>query len=229
VRHGKISYNATEVFGAGTPALALAKAAGRGDLKEITRQIGAGANVNAVGQHNITPLWWAAWAENFEGFAALLKQGADPNADRPEGCPIMYLLAELKDPRFLEAALKQGGDPNRRDIRSGETPLFPAIVYGYHRHVELLVDSGADLNAQMPISRETPAMTAIGARGDYQMVHYLLQKGANPGLRNSDGRTLADTIEFVRIIPNGSNVVWRDKVIGFLRGKGISVNKPSNE
>src|SRR5439155_25844679 len=85
VRYGSASYNATEVFGDGTAALALAKAAGRGDVKEINRLISEGASVDTVGHHGITPLWWALWAKNYEGFAALLDKGANPNTQRVEG------------------------------------------------------------------------------------------------------------------------------------------------
>ena len=75
VQYGSMSYNATEIFGAGTAPLALAEAAGRGDTKEIGRLIADGTGVNTVGQHDITPLWWALWKRNFEGFSALLDKG----------------------------------------------------------------------------------------------------------------------------------------------------------
>src|SRR5262249_1181589 len=139
-----------------------------------------GVDVNVVGQHDITPLWWAAWTDNYDGFAALLDKGANPNRQRAEGYPIMHLVANAKDARLLEAALKHGGDPNLRDSRSGETPLFPAIVLGRKTQIGLLLAAGADVNAQMPISRQTLAMTAIGAQGDYEIVYQLLQKGADP-------------------------------------------------
>src|SRR6266700_1146478 len=161
IRHGNMSYRATEVFWNGTHALALAEAAARGDLKEIDRQIAAGANVNTVGNHDITPLWWAAWAENYQGFAALLARGSNPNAVRAERYPIMLLVADMKDARFLEAALQSGGDPNLRDMQSGETALFPAVLHGYKAHVDLLLAAKADVNVRLPVSGETQPMVAM--------------------------------------------------------------------
>lgn len=226
VRHGNMSYNATEVFGEGTPALALAEAAGRGDVKEINRQVAAGANVNAVGQHAITPLWWAAWVENYNGFAALLAKGANPNAQRAEGYPIMYLVADMKDPRLLEAALKHGGDPNLRDSTSGESPLFPAVLHGRKPHIELLLAAKADVNARMPVSGETLPMIAIAARADYQLVYRLFQMGADPTLTNTHGQTIAVDIELVSRNASNNDDPWRKKVIEYMQSKGMAVKEP---
>src|SRR5689334_20791617 len=94
VRHGSLSFNASEVFGAGTPELALAQAAGRGDVKQIGRFAATGDSVNSVGQHGITPLWWAAWTRNYDGFLALLELGANPNAQTTNAPPVMHLIAD---------------------------------------------------------------------------------------------------------------------------------------
>lgn len=229
VRHGSLSYNAGEVFGEGTPALELAEAARRGDVKEINQQIAAGVNVNTVGKHGITPLWWAAWAENYDGFAALIDKGANPNAQRAERYPVMHLIADMKDSRFLEAALKHGGDPNLRDNESGETPLFPAVKNNRKPQIDLLLAAGADVNAQAPISGETLPMLAIAARADYQLVYRLLQMGADPTLKTKNAqKTLADFIEIRSINASNNNDPWREKVLSFLRSKGVTANKGTN-
>jgi ankyrin repeat protein len=229
VRHGSIIYNATEVFGDGTPALALAEAAGRGDVKAINRQIAAGADVNTVGRHENTPLWWAAFTENYEGFAASLDRGADPNAQRVEGYPVMYWIAGRKDPRFLKAALKHGGDPNFRDAHSGETPLFRPVMLGYQPQIDLLLAAGADVNARDPISGQTLPMVAIGARADYQLVYRLLQMGADPTAKTKGprgGHTLVNFIEIRSVHASNNDDPWRAKVLEFLRSKGMTVKDP---
>jgi len=222
VRHGDLSYNATEVFGAGTPELALAEAAGRGDANEINRLVSAGANVNMICQHEITPLWWAAWNENYEGFSALLDKGANPNAQRKEGLPVMHLIANRDDARLLEAALKHGADPNLRDNRTGETLLFPAIEHGRNAHVELLLAAKADVNAQWPISHLTLPMVAM-SRANYRVIYRLLECGADPFVKAASGSTLATYIEKESL---NIDDPWRTKVIEFLKGKGIVVKEP---
>ena len=226
IRHGDLSYSAPEIFGSGTAALVLAEAAARGDVKEIDRQTAAGADVNIVGKHEITPLWWAAWAENYQGFAALLEKGANPNCQRSERYPLMLLVAEIKDPRFLEAALKHGGDPNLRDRQSGETPLFPAVLHGYKAHIDLLLAAKAEVNARLPVSGETLPMVAM-ARSDYQLVSRLLNMGADPTLKLKSGQTLADFIAVSSVHANNNSDPWRAKVIEFLQSKGMTVKNAS--
>jgi len=225
VGHGNLSYNATEVFGAETPALALADAAGRGDAKEIKRLVAAGANVNAVGQHNITPLWWAAWRENYEGFAALLDNGANPNVQRAEGYPIMHLIADMKDARLLAAALKHGGDPNLRDSQSSETPLFPAVQNDRKSQIAMFLAAKADVNAQVTISGETLPMVAIGARADYELVYRLFESGADPALKDVHGYTIADVIAIRSVNASNNDDPWRAKVIEYMKSKGVTVKQ----
>ena len=118
IRHGGLSYNINEVFSNNSLTLSLAVAAAHGNKQEINRLVAEGAKIDDTGRHDITPLWWALWARNIEGFKALLDKGASPNAQRAEGFPIMCLAADIEDPRFLTAALEHGGDVNLRDRQS---------------------------------------------------------------------------------------------------------------
>ena len=227
VRHGDLNYNVTEVFGA-TPALALAKAAGRGDTVEIARQLAAGVDINTVGAHWITPLWWVAWVENYDGFVALLEKGANPNYVRKEGLSLMLYVTRMKDARFLETVLKHKGDPNLLDRGIIETPIFRALMLPDRRNLDLLLAAGADLNMQDE-GGWTPAMRAIAAAGEYKIVWEFLQRGADPTLKTKNGKTLADIIEFRMIDADSESYVWRGKVIEYLRGKGIVARRPPNE
>lgn len=227
VRHGDLNYNVTEVFGA-TAALALAKAAGRGDVAEITRQLAAGIDINTVGAHGITPLWWSAWVENYVGFVALLEKGANPNYVRQEGLSLMLYVTRMKDARFLETVLRHKGDPNLLDNGIVETPIFRALMLPNRRNLDLLLAAGADLNMQDE-GGWTPAMRAIAAAGDYKIVWEFLQRGADPTLKTKNGKTLADMIELRMIDADSERYIWREKVIEYLRGKGIVARRPANE
>lgn len=223
IQQGSLSYNVTDVFGAQTQAAALARAASRGDVTEINHLVATGADVNIVGKENITPLWWAAWSENYDGFKALVDKGANPNAQRAEGLPVMHLIANVKDARFLDAALKHGGDPDSRDRKSGETPLFLAVLNGYEQQIELLLAAKANVNMQDPISGETVLMEAVGTR-NYKLVFRLLQAGADPTLKTKFGeKTVVDFLETGSANASNNRDPWRSKVIELLRSKGMNV------
>lgn len=229
LRHGDLSYKVKDIFSENPDALALAEAAGRGDVREIERLVAAGKKVNGVGKHEITPLWWAAWVENYDGFSALLEKNADPNLFRSEGLPVMHLVAQIDDARFLGTALKHRGNPDTLDIVSGETPLFLTVLFDRKEQTEMLLHAGANLNAQQAVSGRTLPMVAIGSNGNYKLVYELLQMGADYNLKTSKGKTLVDTITLRSIDPNDDRYIWREKVIAYLRSKGLKVDRPAHE
>lgn len=229
IRHGTLSYNVVEIFDAEPRVLALARAAGRGDIREIKRLASLGVNPNSEGKSGITPLWWAAWADNYDGFRALLEFGADPNAVPATGPSVMIVIAELNQPKFLRAALNHGGNPNISDNDSGNTPLLRTVLLGRSEQTKMLLDAGADINVQRPITGATLPMIAIGASGDYELVYDLLQRGADYRLKTAAGRDLAYFISSRAIAPNSEAYIWREKVMEFLRSKGVLVERPSHE
>jgi hypothetical protein len=223
IRNGALKYNATEIFGDGTVELKLAEAAGRGDKKEIKHLVATGAKVNFVGKHEITPLFWAAWAGNFKGFEMLLGEGADPNAQRAEGYPIMHLVAQTSDIRFLECALKHGGDPNLIDKSTKKPPLFFVVMMGAIPQIEMLLNAGANVNAQT-LDGSTLPIYAMSSPPKYKLVYLLLQRGADPHLQTINHSGLADFIErSSRTETTMWNDSWRVKVIDCLKTNGIQV------
>jgi ankyrin repeat protein len=62
----------------------LCKAIEENDVGEIDRLVAAGADVNAKGKENMTPLLWAFPDDKPERFKKLLELGADPNARLPQ-------------------------------------------------------------------------------------------------------------------------------------------------
>jgi len=148
-----------------------------------------------------TPFWRAAYASDVEAMKLLVAHGADPSiptikpARRPrnEDSP-----PELEDVSGL-APLPVGGP--------GITPLQAAAGVGYgqgfagNSHhfaptgmmaaVRYLVDElGADVNA---VDHEgNTALHHAAARGDNDMILYLVSKGADPKRVNRAGQTTVD-------------------------------------
>lgn len=87
----------------------------------------------------------AYWSSGPNIPAALLANGADPNAKSKEGEPILHYAVWRGDLDRLEDLLKAGADPNLAD-RHGQTALEGAIWRGNVGVVRLLLRYGADPN-----------------------------------------------------------------------------------
>ncbi|HEX5513194.1 MAG TPA: ankyrin repeat domain-containing protein, partial [Gammaproteobacteria bacterium] len=165
-------------------ALAAAAAA-RGEVAEIDRLVQAGADVNATGKDNVTPLAIALAKRNLAGVKRLLALGADPNhvlvrdKDPRQRTALLYLVVvgDAFDERFLEAFLQHGGNPNT--LASNSQSLLMLAVHK-RPYVELLLRYGADINYQT-IGESTALWDAV-ALNQLDTAQYLLEQGASVGL-----------------------------------------------
>jgi ankyrin repeat protein len=164
----------------------------------------SGYNFDLAGVDEIgaTPFWRAAYASDVDAMKLLVAAGADPTipSSRPAGRP----------------RTGDGGRENVQDVSGlppvpvggpGVTPLQAAAGVGYaegfaansHRYapggmlaaVKYLVEElHADVNA-----RDHEGNTALhhaAARGDVEMILYLVSKGADVKAVNREGQTTAD-------------------------------------
>jgi uncharacterized protein len=155
----------------------------------------------SVDRTGATPFWWAAYTLDVAAMKLLLAYGADPN------------IPTAKVPERYEEG---GPDPSAPD-RSGLAPIpwyGPAVVpihaaagvgYGLgfagntHRHVPdgwlaavkfLVEELGADVNAR-DHNGYTPLHHAA-ARGDNELIRYLVSKGADVKAVSRTGQTTVD-------------------------------------
>lgn len=169
---------------------ALADAAAEGDLAAVDRAVEAGADVNAVGIDDATPLFWAIGAQNKEGFKRLLEHGADPFYQPHDFYSVVQLAAGADDPEFLEILLDQGLDPNRPTGSEQTPPIFTAIIQHRLPQFEMLLTHCYDLNWSNDFGR-TAAVEAASI-GEMRMALRLLEEGMTHALDRlslfADGR-----------------------------------------
>ena len=120
--HEKFNWQAEDYF-EDPQVIALCKAIEANDLDEMERLIQAGADVNAKGEGNMTPLLWAFPDNKPERFEKLLEHGANPNvlvtsdfntkmsALRP-GDSITHMACRTHFPKYFDLVFDHGGDPN---------------------------------------------------------------------------------------------------------------------
>ena len=99
----------------------------------------------------------------------------------------LWKSAAAGDLSTIKDALGDSVDLNAQDPQFGITPLAWAALMGHTKVVALLLEHGADVNAQ---NRDgaTPLHSAAFL-GRVETVKFLLQKGADITLRNNDGST----------------------------------------
>ena len=159
-------------------------------------------DLSGVDEIGATPFWRAAYASDIEAMKMLVKYGADSSipTTKPAGRP-----------RVGDAGVREGGDVSGLPLipigGPGVTPLQAAAGVGYgegfaansHRYaptgmlaaVKYLVEElGADVNAAD--HEGNTALHQAAARGDVQMIEYLVSKGADVTRVNREGQTTAD-------------------------------------
>ena len=124
----------------------------------------------------MTPLALAADRGNVKMLKAFLDAGADPAAD-PEA---VSRAAVLIEPDSLRLLLDAGGNP--------DDGIHAAVSNLRLRNVEMLLEYGADPNAQNYRDNMTPLMISRHP----SIIEVLLAAGANASIRDNNGQTALD-------------------------------------
>jgi uncharacterized protein len=170
-------------------------------LKKKIWYSGYNSDLSGVDETGATPFWRAAYASDIDALKLLVARGADPTLPtvKPAGRPQFGdSPREVKDVSGLPP-VPVGG--------SSVTPLMAATGVGYaegfaaNSHkihpagwmpaVKYLVEElGSDVNAKD--HEGNTALHNAAARGDLEMILYLVSKGADVKAVNREGQTTAD-------------------------------------
>jgi ankyrin repeat protein len=172
-------------------------------LKKKVWYSGYNFDLSGVDEVGATPFWRAAYGADVEAMTLLVAYGADPNIPtmKPAGRP------QTGDSSGRETIDDVSGQPPVLTGGPGVPALLAAAGVGYgegyaaNSHmfapggmvaaVKYLVEElHADVNA-----RDHEGNTALhdaAARGDNEMILYLISKGANPNMVNREGNTVLD-------------------------------------
>ncbi|HEY9315427.1 ankyrin repeat domain-containing protein [Williamsia sp.] len=141
-----------------------------------------------------TPLVVATKAGDVEAARTLILAGADVNAeDNMSDSAFLYAGAEGMD-EILILTLAHGADVRSLN-RFGGTALIPAAEKGHPTTVQLLIDAGVPLD-HVNDSGWTALLEAVvygdGSQSYQEVVGRLVAAGADPDIRDLQGRTALD-------------------------------------
>ena len=111
----------------------------------------------------------------------LIKHGAQVNersADEHGYSPLILAILFNDNPKVIEALLKGGAAVNLRD-NDNCTPLMYAAMYQPTEVIKLLLDFGADINAESNFLSSTPTMYAAAYNENPEIVKFLIEYDKN--------------------------------------------------
>lgn len=146
----------------GTPALHWVVRVG--DIALTQELIDAGAKVNMVNRYGLPALYIAASDGDVKMMKVLLKAGADPNTRDKTGETMLMAAAQSGNPNALKLLLDSEAEVDARDPTYEQTALMFALRENDNVAVKLLIERGADVNAQTRVG-PTPANRMPGAGG----------------------------------------------------------------
>ena len=158
-------------------------------------------DLSGVDEIGATPFWRAAYASDVDAMKLLVSYGADPNirtkksAGRPRagdidrdvkdvsGLPAVPVGGPAVTPLQAAAGVGYGEGFAANSHRFAPGGMLAAVKY-------LVEDLGADVNAYD--HEGNTALHHAAARGDVEMIQYLVSKGADVKAVTREGRTTAD-------------------------------------
>jgi uncharacterized protein len=160
----------------------LSDAARAGNTASVRTLIGsaAGGELDSPGRDGMTPLLWAAQANDLEIARMLLSAGADANLGNRYGITPLWLAATNRSPELVALLLEHGAEA-AAGLPHGETPLMAAARSGDAESIQLLLDAGADPNVSETSLGETALMWAA-AEDHADAIRVLVAGGADPSI-----------------------------------------------
>lgn len=144
---------------------------------------------DAIIRERGSPLAWAARSGKEEVIETLLEAGANIEAITEEGETVLHWAARGGNPKAVALLLQKGAAPNIPD-RRGQTPLhFACLARAPSKQIiTFLFQHNVEIDPRALSDGRTPLAIAA-SRGFAAAIKPLLEKGADPTIKDADGCT----------------------------------------
>lgn len=155
----------------------------------ISDLVARGADVNCKNGYGNSPLHLAARAGSKRNLKILLKKGADVNSRNNNGwTPLHFLAKSTEAVDQVEYLVVQGADVNAKDNML-VTPLGFAVSSKNYKVSQLLLDSGADVDAKDHKGQTYLHILAVEKTNPSKLIVELVDRGADVNARDALGNT----------------------------------------
>jgi len=207
----------------------IAEKAVAGERTCVVDMVEKGADVNGRSRSGVPLILWVLEQGSVDGFSILVDNGASVTAsvmkeagEESNQCPRVIDYVMRAPVEYLKVVLSNGFDPDyvlQPDTK--ESLLFTAISLHSLPHMECLLNAGATIDW-----RDSAGVTPVAkaqSLGDYELMWWLLEKGADPKLKDRWGYDVAaNEKRFPRRQIDPAQKPWYDKVVAELEKRGLT-------
>ena len=168
-----------------TPLMMASK---MGRIEVVKLLLKAKADVNARQSNGWSALFAAAAGNHVEVVRCLTENGAELNTKDTSGRALLGLAAYAGYDAIVGILLENGAEVDTRNGRTQETPLIAACQEGHVGVAKLLLEHGADVNAERRDGANALHMATWNEHAD--VVRILLPYNPNPNMRGPQVKTL---------------------------------------
>jgi len=177
----------------GNPMFNMATAIRGGNIMGIKSLLDNGANIEDK-INGRTPLLFAFFEDGGDEIIEfLINNGANIEAKDKEGLTALMLSVLQQRVGLALFLISNGADVNTIENLHNRTPLLLACYYDDEEMVEILTESGADINAKDKYGW-TPLILS-SSEDNMGNVEYLIRAGADMNIKDNEGKTFIDYIE----------------------------------
>jgi uncharacterized protein len=122
----------------------------------------------------------------------LLKEAYNDSKHRSyrdnQGYTLLMLAVDAGSVECAQYLLDRQHSPNDR-LDNGISALWIAVSAGHEKIAEILINHGADINANGDTDAITPLMVAVSS-SDKEMITMLIGRGADKGIKDKHGQSV---------------------------------------